>query len=84
MSSGLQSLTQPVTLGRVVLVEDVELALDQDDLHAAVEVNQDLPVLDHAAAEVTHLAFLGLGFAGLAQKVHGHRQILLIFSLSPD
>ena len=61
-------MTQPVTLGRVVLVEDVELALDQDDLHAAVEVNQDLPVLDHAAAEVTHLAFLGLGFSGLAQK----------------
>ena len=70
-------------MGRVVLVEDVELALDQDDLHAAVEVNQDLPVLDHAAAEVTHLAFLGLGFSGLAQKIRGHRQILLFFFFKP-
>ncbi len=41
----------------VVVVEDVELALDENNLQSSVEVEADLSVLEHAVTEVSNLPF---------------------------
>ena len=54
----------------VVVVEDVELALNENDLESTAELEADLPVFEHAVTEVSDLPLPFVLLLHLLYKYH--------------
>ncbi len=66
----------------VEIVEDVELALDENNLQSSVEVEADLPVLEHAVTEMSNLAFPFVFFLLKTKNILSQRvKVIVFFSL---